>query len=598
MKRLTATTLLCLVLFSAAFVTGKGLPTAPEVPDSLPSVWLYTEGVKQRTIAGDTARARQLLREAIRRDSAYAPAWYELAGILLSGSPEEAVAAARRACQLDSTNRWYHQLYGQTLLMTDRYGEALKVFRRLMEENPKDPDNYRIVAALYEQRQSPFQALVTLDSAEVRFGRIPLLSSMKRRLLVATNQIDKALDEARAMVEEAPYEAEHHVVLADLYAADRKDSLALAEYRAALAIDSTNIQTLMSLGDFYAGRQDYRSLLATTRQLFLSDDFPIELKIKRFEDFTADTRFYREYYFQLNDLASTLAIRYPDDPRVVELYARHLIASGELEQALALYKNHLGDEPPVEDYYRMVIDIESYLQRPDSVDRYVTRALELFPEKVDFHISKGHVMSYSKQHDQAIRAYRESLRYADTDSLRSVIWGMIGDTWHQKALGNDSIPEEELFARAKKGKKGIDRRAMKECYKSYEKSLGYWPDNALVLNNYAYFLSLEERDLDRALVMSSRVVALTDNNPTYLDTQAWVLYKMGCTEEARKILQKAVALDGQKSPELMVHYGDILHELGEQFMAEVYWRRALEKGYDARQIEERLKQPAKTPSAE
>lgn len=598
MKRLTATTLLCLVLFSAAFVTGKGLPTAPEVPDSLPSVWLYTEGVKQRTIAGDTARARQLLQEAIRRDSAYAPAWYELAGILLSGSPEEAVAAARRACQLDSTNRWYHQLYGQTLLMTDRYGEALKVFRRLMEENPKDPDNYRIVAALYEQRQSPFQALVTLDSAEVRFGRIPLLSSMKRRLLVATNQIDKALDEARAMVEEAPYEAEHHVVLADLYAADRKDSLALAEYRAALAIDSTNIQTLMSLGDFYAGRQDYRSLLATTRQLFLSDDFPIELKIKRFEDFTADTRFYREYYFQLNDLASTLAIRYPDDPRVVELYARHLIASGELEQALALYKNHLGDEPPVEDYYRMVIDIESYLQRPDSVDRYVTRALELFPEKVDFHISKGHVMSYSKQHDQAIRAYRESLRYADTDSLRSVIWGMIGDTWHQKALGNDSIPEEQLFALAKKGKKGIDRRAMKECYKSYEKSLGYWPDNALVLNNYAYFLSLEERDLDRALVMSSRVVALTDNNPTYLDTQAWVLYKMGCTEEARKILQKAVALDGQKSPELMVHYGDILHELGEQFMAEVYWRQALEKGYDARQIEERLKQPAKTPSAE
>lgn len=598
MKRLTATTILSLVLFSTAFVSGKGNPSAPDRPDSLQSVWFYTEGIKQRTIAGDTARARQLLQEAIRRDSAYAPAWCELAGILLPNSPEEAVAAARRAWQLDSTNRWYHQLYGQTLLMTDRYGEALKVFRRLMEENPKDPDNYRIVAALYEQRQSPFQALVTLDSAELRFGRIPLLSSMKRRLLVATNQIDKALDEARALVEEAPYEAEHHVVLADLYAADKKDSLALVEYRAALAIDSMNIQTLMSLGDFYAERQDYRSLLATTRQLFLSDDFPLELKIKRFEDFTSDTRFYREYYFQLNDLATTLAIRYPDDARVVELYAQHLIASGELEQALALYKNHLGDQPPVEDYYRMVIDIESYLQRPDSVDQYVTRALELFPEKVDFHISKGHVMSYSKRYDQAIRAYRESLRYADTDSLRSVIWGMIGDTWHQKALGNDSIPEEELFARAKKGKKGIDRRAMKECYKSYEKSLSYWPDNALVLNNYAYFLSLEERDLDRALVMSSRVVALTDNNPTYLDTQAWVLYKMGCTEEARKILQKAVALDGQKSPDLMVHYGDILHELGEQFMAEVYWRRALEKGYDARQIEERLKQPAKTQSAE
>ena len=599
MKRLTVTTVLCLVLFSAAFVAGKEVRTAPGGPDSLRSVWYYTEGVKERTIAGDTTRARALFREAIRLDSTCAPAWYELAGSMLGTSPEEAVEAARHAWELDSTNRWYQQFYGQALVMTNRYDEALKVYRRLMKDQPENPDNYRIVAALYEQKQSPFMALVTLDSAEVRFGRIPLLSIMKRRLLVETNQIDKALDEARTLVEEAPYEAEHHVVLAELYAEDKQDSLALAEYRRALQIDSTNVQTLMALADFYVGRHDYRSLLAVTRQLFLSDDLPLEMKIKRFGNYTSDTRFYREYYFQLNDLASTLAIRYPDDPRVVELYAQHLIASGELEQALSLYKSHLGDHPPVEEYYRMVIDIESYLQHPDSVDRYVTKALELFPEKVDFHISKGHVMNHSKQYDQAIRAYRESLRHADTDSLRSVIWGMIGDTWHQKAVGNDTLPEEQLFAEAKlPGKRGIDRRDMKECYKSYDKSLTYWPDNTLVLNNYAYFLSLEERDLERALAMSSRVVALTGSNPTYLDTHAWVLFKLGRLDEAKKLLQKAVALDGQNNPELMVHYGDVLHELGERFMAEIYWQRALEKGYAPQQIERRMKQPARPKPSE
>ena len=42
----------------------------------------------------------------------------------------------------------------------------------------------------------------------------------------------------------------------------------------------------------------------------------------------------------------------------------------------------------------------------------------------------------------------------------------------------------------------------------------------------------------------------------------------------------------------MVPYGDILQLLGEQFMAEIYGRRALEKGYYAGQIEQRLKQPA------
>lgn len=595
MKRLSAITVLCLVLFSTAFVAGKGPSAAPEYPDSLRSVWLYTEGIKQNTIARDSVRARELFREAIRTDSTYAPAWYELAANGMYDSPEEAVEQARRAYRLDTTNKWYHQFYGQTLIVAGRYDEALRVYRRLQTEYPKDPDNYRILAALYEQKQSPVMALITLDSAELRFGRIPYLSAMKRRLLVATNQIDKAVDEARAMVEAAPYEAQHHVVLAELYAAAKKDSLARSEYDRALAIDSTDVQTLMSLADFHTGRQDFRSLLAVTRRLFLSDALPLDTKIKRFGQFTSDTRFYREYYFQLNDLASTLAIRYPDDRRVVELYARHLIASGELEQALALYKTHLDDRPPVEEFYRSVIDIESYLQHRDSVEKYVGRALELFPEKIDFHLSKGHVMSYSKQYPKAIQAYKESLRYADTDSLRGVIWGMIGDAWHQKAIAGD--PDlEELLATQKElpaAQRSNYRKSMKECYKAYEKSLRYWADNPVVLNNYAYFLSLEERDLERALAMSSRVVALTDNNPTYLDTHAWVLYKLGRTDEAKKILQKAVALDGQNNPELMVHYGDILHELGEQFMAEIYWRRALEKGYDAQQIETRLAQPAK-----
>ena len=585
MKRLTATTVLCLLLFSAAFVTGKGPSAAPEYPDSLRSVWLYTEGVKQNAIAGDSVRARELFLEAIRNDSTYAPAYYELAANGMYATPDEAVELARKAFRLDTTNKWYHQFYGQALIYAGRYDEALKVYRRLQTENPKDPDNYRILAALYEQKQSPVMALVTLDSAELRFGRIPVLSAMKRRLLVATNQIDKAVVEARAMVEAAPYEAQCHVVLGDLYAIAKKDSLARAEYDRALQIDSTNVQTLMALADFHAGRQDYRALLAVTRQLFQSDELPLETKIKRFEQFTSDTRFYREYYFQLNDLASTLAIRYPDDKRVVELYAGHLIASGELEQALALYKSHLADQPPAEEYFRAVIDIESYLQHPDSVDKYVTRALELFPAKVDFHLSKGHVMSNSKQYVKAIGAYKGALRHADTDSLRSVIWGFIGDTWHQKATAGEQDIDNN-FARAVR--KGSFRADMKQCYKAYDRSLRYDPDNAMVLNNYAYFLSLEERDLEKALAMASRATALTDNNPTYLDTHAWVLFKLGRVDEARKIMQQAVALDAQESAALLVHYGDILKALGENFMAEIYWRKALEKGYDAGRIERRI----------
>ena len=110
MKRLTATKALC-VLFCTAFAAGKG-PAATVLggyPDSLRSVWLYTEGIKQNTIFHDTVRAREFLTEAIRADSTYAPAYYEMATNGMYSTPDEAVELARRAYRLDTTNKWYHQ---------------------------------------------------------------------------------------------------------------------------------------------------------------------------------------------------------------------------------------------------------------------------------------------------------------------------------------------------------------------------------------------------------------------------------------------------------------------------------------------------------
>lgn len=584
MKPLTAITALCL-LFSTAFVTGKGTPENPGASDTLSSIHLYTEGIKQNAIARDSVRARELFREAIRRDSTFAPAYYELAAGGMHSTPDQGVELARRAFRLDTANRWYHQFYGQALIGAERYKEALGVFRDLQVQYPDDPDNYRLLAALYDQTDDPYMALATLDSAQMRFGSIPLLSTMKRRLLIHTRQIDKAIDEAKALTEAVPYEQEHHIVLGELYGLAGKDSLARSEYARALQIDSTNLTALLSLADYHTSRQEYRELLALTKRLFESDGLPLDTKIKRFEQFTSDIRFYRQYYPQLDDLASTLAIRHPDDARVVELYAGHLIASGELEQALSLYKLHLDDLPPRKEYYHAVIDIESYLKRPDSTQRYIARALERFPEEVAFRLAHANAYIRTGQNERAVGAYRHSLRYADTDSLRGVIWGMIGDAWHQQA----EVSAKEGSAKGSSAGNAA-RKAMRRSYDAYERSLGYWRDNPMVLNNYAYFLSVEGRDLERALEMSSRVIALTDNNPTYLDTHAWVLFRLGRLAEAKKAIQQAVAFDRQENVELLIHYGDILDALGERFSAEVYWRKALEKGYDAAEVNRRLEQ--------
>lgn len=577
MKRFVAITL-TLLLFSAAFAVGAGEGEQPRWADSLRSLHCYTEGLKARAIHGDTVRAYALFREALAADSLYAPAAYELANGRHFTSVEEGVTLARRAYESDTLNKWYHRLYGQMLLVANRYEEALPLFRALTERDP-EPENYRILAALYEQLDRPFSALSTLDSAEVRFGRIPQLSRMKRQLLTHTRQYDKALGEAEALIEAAPYEAENHVELAELYAMQGKDSLARASYNRALAIDSMNLMTLMSLSDFFNAKRDYRSMLWATSRMFQNELMPLEVKLKRFDIFTSDIDFYRSNYFQIHELAGILAQHYPRDSRVVKLYADHLIASGELDEALEHYKIHLTDEPPQTAYYEAIIDIESYKQRPDSAMYYIDRALEVFPEQISFRIDRGNVLYYQKRFNRAVKAYRAALKYADTDSLRSTIWGQIGDV--RQAQGEQAF-NGWAFRRA----------ARRACYKAYEKALAYDPDNILVLNNYAYHLAVEGRSLERALKMAERVIELTDKNPTYMDTYAWVLFRLGRLTEARTVQRQAVAFDGQRSMELLVHYGDILHALGEQYMAETYWKKALEKGYDKATIDARLAQPA------
>ncbi|UKI39855.1 MAG: tetratricopeptide repeat protein [Alistipes putredinis] len=116
----------------------------------------------------------------------------------------------------------------------------------------------------------------------------------------------------------------------------------------------------------------------------------------------------------------------------------------------------------------------------------------------------------------------------------------------------------------------------RKAFAYYEKALRYDADNAMTLNNYAYYLSENGEQLEKALAMSERSNALSKSNPTYLDTRAWILYKLGRAAEAKPLMQQALSLDRSSSAVLLVHYGDILDALGDRFMAVTYWKRAKE----------------------
>ena len=497
-----------------------------------------------------------------RRDTT-PPAAYHTAAMLMMGDTDEAERYSLRAYRTDTTDSWFTAQLGRLQILQEDYAEGIRLFNEMVRLKGNDPENHRILAMLYNENKQPFSAIIVLDSAERRFGIHEAISPLKRQLLVATAQYDQALEQNEELIAADPYNIDNYIIAAELYAHAKKDSLALVNYDRALALDSTSISALGSLNEFYGMRGDHPNYLRTMVPLFASREVDLERKIKIFKRLTNNIDYYQKFYGQLNQLAITVAVTHPDDLDAMELYTTHLIATGDLDRALEIYKSHVNDPVPEPQIFNTILDIESFKERADSVEYYTRLAMKRFPDRPEFMLRKGSYYLINEQYKQAERAFRDALRRIDSDSLRGATLTMIGDAQYQ------------------------DKRP-RAAFRTYEKALRLLPNDAGLLNNYAYFLSEEGRELERALEMSKRAITISTNNSTYLDTYAWILYKLGRYDEAKRYMRQAVTLDPTQSEVLMCHYGDILYALGENFMAQIYWEKARDGGYDKTEIESRL----------
>jgi Tfp pilus assembly protein PilF len=118
----------------------------------------------------------------------------------------------------------------------------------------------------------------------------------------------------------------------------------------------------------------------------------------------------------------------------------------------------------------------------------------------------------------------------------------------------------------------------KKSDSAYEAVLKFDPDDDHVLNNYSYFLSLRKENLDYAEKLSAKLIEQHPNDPTYLDTRAWVLFNLGKVDEAKKVIEKALEHKDKITGDIVEHYGDILYKLGKSKEAMEQWKKAKEMG--------------------
>ncbi len=101
--------------------------------------------------------------------------------------------------------------------------------------------------------------------------------------------------------------------------------------------------------------------------------------------------------------------------------------------------------------------------------------------------------------------------------------------------------------------------------KFFEKALEKFPEDPELLNNYSYSLAVMGKELDRALEMVEKALNLRKGSVTFLDTKAWVLYRLGRHVEAEEIMDVLFSDESiyfhPSSDELFAHYKDIKEAL-------------------------------------
>ncbi len=530
--------------------------------------YLFVEALKQKMI-GNFQRAVSLLSSCLEIDPNSAAAMYELANLhVVNNDLSSASMLLERATEINPTNLWYWKLLAELYAQLGRFSEAAELYQKLSLLDVGNPEYIYYMAVMHSSSGNYDAAIAAFDQLEREIGVNEQISLSRGQLHSAAGRDQLALNEIQKLIDLNPADARYYGLLADAYLERNDRENALLNYQRVLDLDPENGFVHFSLSNFYFTGGDSNKAFEHLEMAFQSINAEMESKLQLYLMQTAnrgDTPLSND---QVERLVQLLIETHPDDYRGYTLYAELLLNSRQLEAARE--KLYAVIELGVNDFmvWEQILFIDNELLDWNALYLHTREALELYPNQSQLYFFHAIATLQLELFDETKAIADEGLLYVvDNPSLSGQLTYIKGEAYY------------------KQNQRG-------RAYELFDESLLIFPDNFMALNNYAYYLALEGRNLDRAERMSARVVERFPDNPTYLDTYAWVLFKKENYTLARFYMQSAIDKGGADNPVLLEHYGDILSKLGRTDEAVSYWKQALDYGSDSellpRKINERV----------
>lgn len=469
------------------------------------------------------------------------------------GQKEKAAQALLLAVEGEPDNYWYRQTLASYYQGNNEPEKAIAIIEEMQQRFPKrNGELLPALIGLYNHTGKYDKVIDALAQLEVITGKSEAISMEKVRNYLLMGNTEGAFNEMETLAEEYPDNSYYRVILAEVYMDHGREEEAEPILRNVLAEEPDNGAAKVTLTEYYKLRGDTVRYLAMADSMVMSDGVNEELKVRMMAQLIKENTD-STWVMALFERAMT---RPQQSARLGHLCAQYMIHLQQPEERVRPILLHMLEIEP--DHIPARNQLLSYAVGRNDVKEMVaicSEGIDYNPEVLEYYYYKSiGLCYYMDRAEEALETLRQATRQIGEGSngvMASDIYTVMGDLLHEQGQ-------------------------VSEAYGCYDEALNYNPANILVLNNYAYFLAEEGTQLKKAEQMSRRALEAEPDNATYLDTYAWVLYKLQRYEEAYTYIEKAITADPEPSDVLYEHAGAICYKLGMAEQAQTYWDKALE----------------------
>ncbi|MDR3652900.1 MAG: tetratricopeptide repeat protein [Paludibacter sp.] len=483
------------------------------------------------------------------------------------GFTDQAVKSMEKAVKLNPSNWWYSIRLISMYSDLKNWKRAIELTNSLQKIYPQKEEVYTMLATFYKETKEYDKAIAAFDKLEELNGIQESTSFEKYQLYYLLNKPQKGIAEIDKLVNKFPTDSRYKVLRGDIFMQQKMPDKAFEIYQNVLKDDPQNAYVYISLSEYYKSKNQPDKAMESIVTALKSDQLDVDTKISVLGQYVEKLAHDSTKLVETESLFKLLVDRYPMEEQVHGYYAVFLQYQKRNAEAISELETMININPKNDQTWMRLIQIYISEKKFDQILTVTNRAIGYLPKLPGWYFYKGIAQFQLADYQGSLISYQKGLPLVPVDqmALKSDFYAQIADNYYKLQLKDSA-------------------------FVAYQQSLAANPQNNMVMNNYAYYLSLDKKDLRKAEKMSAKTVEMEPKNSTYLDTYAWILYQEGNYTLAKFYIERAVDnLTKEEDPGVVLeHYGDILWMTNNDAKALKIWQKSYDSGNKTEEMKQKI----------